>query len=395
MKREEKNKLTKRKVSDYVKYLLICIVLISMMKISGGCESSPTKQKNGDIGVIEEPGVITMVTTAGGVRLQFLPLSDITIEWGDGNETKILANQTEVDRIHIYEHAGPHSITIIGDLLSFRSHDNRLTYINTENSNTKLQHIDVSHNQIESIDLSQNTSLRSLSISNNKLTSLDISKNKYLRFLNASNSHHYSSLKNQISYINLQNNPELRYLYLSRIGLKEIDLSYNRHLIILNLSDNNLQSIDVTNQTELVELYLSQNNLQSIDLTSLIGLVDLNLSENNIQSIDVTNLTELVNLILHNNKISEIDISKNIVLIRLNLSENQLKSLCTKENVRLSAVSITNNNFYEEEINRLFGTLQDGGTWGPRTKGVHIGNNPGTDSCDRSIATNRRWVVFC
>jgi len=322
MKIKQKNKLTKRKVSAYVKFTLICIILISMMMISGGCDSSPTKQKNGDNGVIDEPGVITMVTTTRNVRLQLIPLDDITVEWGDGNETMIFANQFENTINHSYENEGPHTITIVGDLLSLTSSNNGMTEINTEKSNVMLHRIDVSSNQLESVDLSKNTSLRSLTISGNLLNN-----------------------------INLQYNHDLRYLELRDVGLYEIDISNNPLLYHLDLSDNNLQFIDVSY------------------------------------------LIELENLYLNNNYISEIDISKNIDLILLYLSNNQLKSLCAIENVRLSRVDITDNNFYEQELNNLFGTLQDGRSWTQFMKRIFIGNNPGTESCDRSIATNRRWSV--
>jgi hypothetical protein len=100
-----------------------------------------------------------------------------------------------------------------------------------------LTNLNLLHNQLTNIDISNNTSLIELSVSFNNLTSLDLSNNLDLIELHCSD--------NQLSSLNLSNNTNLDWV---------------------NCGDNQLTSIDVSNNINLIELDCYNNQLSNLDL---------------------------------------------------------------------------------------------------------------------------------
>ena len=90
---------------------------------------------------------------------------------------------------------------------------------------TNLVELNLSDNNITSINLSSNTKITNLLLSNNKLASIDLSKNTALEnlYLNS----------NKISTLNLKN---------------------NRNLLVLNVNDNKLTALDLSNNDKLMDL---------------------------------------------------------------------------------------------------------------------------------------------
>jgi len=73
-------------------------------------------------------------------------------------------------------------------------------------------------------------------------------------------------------------------------------------------------------------------------------------------------------------------------------SNNKLTSLNVSGCIALSYLSCGNNQLNAATLNALFGMLHSNYVnWG--YKSVIIGNNPGTLSCDQSIATNKGWTI--
>ena len=99
-----------------------------------------------------------------------------------------------------------------------------------------LRKLNVSNNQLTSIDLSKNTELVEINIGYNQLTSIDLSKNTGL------------------VEINIENNQ-----------LTNMDLSKNTKLVNLNFSDNQLTIIDLSKNTKLVGFFA---NPQKVDFDS-------------------------------------------------------------------------------------------------------------------------------
>ena len=112
--------------------------------------------------------------------------------------------------------------------------------------------------------------------------------------------------------------------------------------------------------------------------------------DNQFTSLDVSNNTNLIELLCGNNFLSELDVSKNTALTSLQFNGNQISSLDLSNNTLLTILLCQNNRFTSSALNVLFETLH--GNAG--SKVIYINGNPGTATCDESIATNKGWVVI-
>ena len=102
----------------------------------------------------------------------------------------------------------------------------------------------------------------------------------------------------------------------------------------------------------------------------------------------VSNNTKLKGLNCSNNQLTNLDISSYTTLIHLYCDGNQLESLNASGCTALT-VFCTNNKLEAAALNALFGTLNSNAG----TKEIHIGGNPGTDDCARSVAELKGWTV--
>ena len=69
------------------------------------------------------------------------------------------------------------------------------------------------------------------------------------------------------------------------------------------------------------------------------------------------------------------------------------------QNTGLQTLNCKNNNLESDALNILFGTLHSNKVmdrfWGTEAqKKIHTSENPGTESCDQSIAINKGWEVI-
>ena len=97
---------------------------------------------------------------------------------------------------------------------------------------TSLTSLDMTNNQLTSLDISNNPSLTYLSVYYNKLTSLDVSGSPALTYLRVSN--------NQITELDVSNNPALTELQVDNNQLTSLDVSNNPKLITLDVSKNQI-----------------------------------------------------------------------------------------------------------------------------------------------------------
>ena len=77
-------------------------------------------------------------------------------------------------------------------------------------------------------------------------------------------------------------------------------------------------------------------------------------------------------------------------LTELECGNNQLKSLDVSKNTELTRLYCEDNQLSITALDTLFGTLNRNAG----EKYIWIGNNPGTDDRDRSIAEDKGWIVF-
>ena len=167
--------------------------------------------------------------------------------------------------------------------------------------------------------------------------------------------------------------------------LKELDVSNHTAMKGLACRNNLLTELDLSNNHLLWWLFCSSNQLTELDLSSNPVLGWLECNDNQITKINLYNNILLEYLYCYNNQLTELDVSNNSMLTSLNCSGNQLTELDVSYNSMLTYLNCSGNNLNATALNNLFNSLRNNGGM------ISIGDNPGTDTCDRSIAENKGW----
>ena len=159
-----------------------------------------------------------------------------------------------------------------------------------------------------------------------------------------------------------------------------------------------LLTLDARTYPALRWLNCSNNRLTTLNVSG--WLTSLNCSDNNqLTSLNVSGCTALQSLDVSNyrynySQLYTLDVSGLTALQELNVGVNQLTSLNVSGLTALSRLSVGTNHFTATALNNLFGTLHSNPPpQGYSNKTVYVGNNPGTNTADRSIATAKGWEV--
>lgn len=214
-----------------------------------------------------------------------------------------------------------------------------------------LSVIDLSHNELTEIDLSECVNLASIDLLDNafsvpsrmkigtvhpNLLILSVGINDVIDpELNISNFpqlQYFSARSNYgLTSVDPTGCPNLVSLVLEVTNVSHVDVSQNPILSVLNLSNTRVTDVDLSANPYLGELYISHDGsfnsesrykLRSIDLSKNPRLEFLDLSGNALTEIDVTKNTYLKLLYLQRNLLTEIDLSKCNMLYNLDLSRN-------------------------------------------------------------------------
>ncbi|WP_052103095.1 leucine-rich repeat domain-containing protein [Porphyromonas canoris] len=176
-------------------------------------------------------------------------------------------------------------------------------------------------------------------------------------------------------------------------SLTTLDVSKNTDLKVLGCSDNSLTSLDVSKNTALTELVCFSNSLTSLDVSKNTTLTRLNCHSNSLASLDVSKNTALKELYCHSNSLTSLDVSKNTALTRLDCEDTpNLSSLKISRSIN-DALYIRNCKLSAETLNEIFRTLPDVKEQTEGKKKIWIADNPGTDACDKKIATDKGWKL--
>ena len=132
------------------------------------------------------------------------------------------------------------------------------------------------------------------------------------------------------------------------------------------------------------------NQLTSLDVSKNLALTILWCEDNLLTSLDVSKNVALTEFWCRTNLLSNLDVSKNVNLIELRVSENLLLNLDVSKNVKLAELMCDENRLTDTALNNLFETLHDKTISG---KIIYVNNNPGSATCDVSIAENKGWQV--
>ena len=185
-----------------------------------------------------------------------------------------------------------------------------LTYLDSEfnplttvdiSQNVLLDYVRLNRTSFTTLDVTNNTALETLILTENELTNLDISQNLILEVLSVQNSHQLATIQfpvggvlhrlnmsytQQLTNLDFSQIPTLRSLFADASGLTSIDLSANPALIVLFVSENLLTSIDVSENLALLSFYAK-------DMSSL---VELNLQNGNNSNFTIFDITGNANL---------------------------------------------------------------------------------------------------
>ncbi len=317
-------------------YLFMVAMCATMFTACSKDDDKDPLDDNGGNGAKE--GMITMIAENDeiGVDIETFNEGDIiTIDWGDGTVEEFKSVEIYDD----WDEDGEDEIHYVLSIDSYVEHEysNRNPHIVTIKG--KIKYLDCEDNNLTSLDVSGCTALTKLDCSYNNLTLLDVSKNTALTELDCRH--------NNLTLLNVSGYTALTFL---------------------NCYDNNLTSLDISKNTALTDLSCGGNNLTSLDISKNTALTDLYCGENNLTSLDISKNTALTDLSCGGNNLTSLDVSKNTALTDLYCGENNLTS---------------------SALNQIFRDLPQG-----KTGNIFIYDNPGSETCDKSIAENKGWEVY-
>ncbi|MGY6649048.1 collagen-binding domain-containing protein [Wenyingzhuangia sp. IMCC45574] len=169
---------------------------------------------------------------------------------------------------------------------------------------TSLEELHMAGNLVTTVDLSSNTLLRVLDVSGNQLTSLDVSNQVILEELYAGG--------NLITTIDLSSNTLLKTLSLKGNKLTSLDLTPNEALVYVEVQGNELEDLILGYKMSLTHLYAGTNKLTSLDIRSALNLSVLSLEYNDLEgTLDLDKNSCIVKLNLRNNESLEQVLFKN------------------------------------------------------------------------------------
>ena len=181
-----------------------------------------------------------------------------------------------------------------------------------------LKHLDLSENELGTLDLSANTQLEYAKLYDTKLTSLNLS--------GLTKMNHLDCGYNELQSLSISHMPELTYLDCYWNQLTTINTSYNTKLETFAASkQSTLTSIDVTKNTKLTSLNVSECGLSSLDVTKNTQLISLSCGFNKLSELNLSNNTKLQSVDVGNNNLTTLTIPQNATsLTKLDCHSNKL-----------------------------------------------------------------------
>src|SRR5690606_31459273 len=198
---------------------------------------------------------------------------------------------------------------------------------------TNLRRLNMTENNLISIDLSTLTSLEYLSVNDNNLSVVDITGLSELIEIHIAD--------NMVTEIDLSGCPNVEILQVEGNSIPVLDVSGLPNLVNLSCAGIGISELDLSNASALATARISNNSISTLDLSAAINLGVLLCNDNNLTELDLTGLTQLTNLNLDNNPITELDISTLSSLWSLNASGTLLETFDTSNNPDLCLVHLS------------------------------------------------------
>ncbi|WP_152567528.1 leucine-rich repeat domain-containing protein [Porphyromonas canoris] len=306
--------------------------------------------------------------------------------WIDLNDNDVKDAGEAVTTFGSYQEytRGSEVFTIYGKVTKLDCHNQELFGLDVSD-NPALAWLGCYNNKLTDLDVSDNTALKVLYCDGNRIETLDLSKNTLLEYLNC--------FDNLLTTLDMSKNPALKGLRCNHNELSDLDVSGNPALESLKCENNKLSALDVSKNTDLMVLYCDKNKLTTLDVSKNILLKVLNCFKNQLVALDVSKNTALEHLDCYVNNLTSLDLSNNKNLTVFGCDNNKdLSSLKISGSIK-NMLYCRNCKLSAETLNEIFTILPDvtGVAGGKKT--IYIHGNPGTDECDKKIATDKGWTV--
>jgi Leucine-rich repeat (LRR) protein len=328
--------------------------------------------KSGLINLTTPGGVATsslvFVYSAPSARLSYTPITS-ALNWYDGENYGGTAS-TNVSLNDFQNNVTPNNVYTIEFL-----DDANITSISNLSTYTNLKTLDVTFQNLSSLNLTGNGSIKQLYCDNNDLTSLDLSNNNVITILSCDNNlltslnvtnmtalSTLSFISCALPSISLTTNTNLKYLEANNNQLSTINLNNNTSLLTVDVSENLLTSISLSNNTALQVLNVGTNALTgALNLSANTSLTELNCESNTLSSITgLSSLTNLLKLTISNNSFTTLDISNNTNLVDIYAAVNNITSVTLSSSPNITTtyhLDLSNNSLTEAAVNYILQTV--------------------------------------
>ena len=209
---------------------------------------------------------------------------------------------------------------------------NRLTNLAGIEAFPSVQIINLTGNDLDSINITQNTNLKYLYLNFNSFYKLDTSGNPNLQDLSLDNN-------GVIPEFDFSNNSSMKNIAMPNIAFGALSGEYIgaggyfdiSHMILLeglSIHDNNFTSIDLSGNPNLTLLRATGNNFTSIDLSNNDNLIEIELGRSTFPIIVTSNMENLEILSVGDNpNLTSLDVSSNTELIKLEAPSCNLQGI--------------------------------------------------------------------
>ena len=178
----------------------------------------------------------------------------------------------------------------------------------------------------------------------------------------------------------------------SSMGIHSLNLSSNNTLLTLICFGNQLTNLDVHDCSALSLLYCNDNQLINLNVSGCSGLTELWCYNNKLTSLALNECDALTKLWCQKNLLTTLNVDECSSLLNLDCNDNRLSGLSVSASVLLVSLNCSNNLLQASALNTLFESLHRNNI--STGKSILISNNPGSAVCNRSIATNKGWVLY-
>jgi len=201
-----------------------------------------------------------------------------------------------------------------------------------------ITQLNISNNEITSLDLSSNTALTEINCDNNSLISLNVTSLTNLKELVCND--------NELTTLDVSTTTALTKLICHKNKFTTLDISTNTALKALDCSNNDLVQLNTTNAASLEVLYCSHNQLTTLDVTSNTSLNYLYTNNNSTLTgitFDSADDTNLLRLYLQNNTnlSGTLDISQFKSLQKVKTGNTSLTSLVVSKDAPVTTYLTT------------------------------------------------------